>query len=131
MASATDEAGIQFRILNSSKGPAVRATRAQADRVLYRKAIRTSMGAAVTMPFARLEPWPRALDGLRATGFTVAALTPRQPSLALDDFKPPAGSRVALLVGTEGDGLTVLQLGVLATLTHGATIVGALFVAPR
>lgn len=40
MAVATDEAGIQFRILNSSKGPAVRATRAQADRVLYRQAIR-------------------------------------------------------------------------------------------
>ena len=40
MAGATDEAGIQFRILNSSKGPAVRATRAQADRVLYRQAIR-------------------------------------------------------------------------------------------
>ena len=40
MAIATDEAGIQFRTLNGSKGPAVRATRAQADRVLYRKAIR-------------------------------------------------------------------------------------------
>ncbi|WP_299451157.1 tRNA uridine-5-carboxymethylaminomethyl(34) synthesis enzyme MnmG [uncultured Pigmentiphaga sp.] len=40
MALATDEAGIQFRILNASKGPAVRATRAQADRVLYRQAIR-------------------------------------------------------------------------------------------
>lgn len=40
MGLATDEAGIQFRILNSSKGPAVRATRAQADRVLYRQAIR-------------------------------------------------------------------------------------------
>jgi tRNA uridine 5-carboxymethylaminomethyl modification enzyme len=40
MAVATDEAGIQFRILNASKGPAVRATRAQADRVLYRQAIR-------------------------------------------------------------------------------------------
>jgi NAD/FAD-utilizing enzyme apparently involved in cell division len=40
MAIATDEAGIQFRILNSSKGPAVQATRAQADRVLYRQAIR-------------------------------------------------------------------------------------------
>src|SRR5512147_2934789 len=40
MALATDEAGIQFRILNSSKGPAVRATRAQADRVLYKQAIR-------------------------------------------------------------------------------------------
>lgn len=41
MAYATDQAGIQFRILNRSKGPAVRATRAQADRSLYRKAIRT------------------------------------------------------------------------------------------
>ncbi len=40
MAIATDEAGIQFRILNSSKGPAVRATRAQADRILYKAAIR-------------------------------------------------------------------------------------------
>src|SRR3982750_3850690 len=40
MAIATDEAGIQFRTLNASKGPAVRATRAQADRVLYRHAVR-------------------------------------------------------------------------------------------
>lgn len=43
MASATDEAGIQFRILNSSKGPAVRATRAQADRLLYKQAIRSRL----------------------------------------------------------------------------------------
>jgi tRNA uridine 5-carboxymethylaminomethyl modification enzyme len=43
MALATDEAGIQYRILNSSKGPAVRATRAQADRVLYKAAIRRTM----------------------------------------------------------------------------------------
>ena len=40
MARATDRAGIQFRVLNASKGPAVRATRAQADRVLYKSAIR-------------------------------------------------------------------------------------------
>lgn len=45
MAEAIDEAGIQFRILNSSKGPAVRATRAQADRVLYRQAIRKHLEA--------------------------------------------------------------------------------------
>jgi tRNA uridine 5-carboxymethylaminomethyl modification enzyme len=43
MAAATDEAGIQFRILNSSKGPAVRATRAQADRILYKNAIRSRL----------------------------------------------------------------------------------------
>ncbi|MEB7598772.1 tRNA uridine-5-carboxymethylaminomethyl(34) synthesis enzyme MnmG [Raoultella terrigena] len=43
MAKAIDHAGIQFRILNGSKGPAVRATRAQADRVLYRQAVRTAL----------------------------------------------------------------------------------------
>src|SRR3984885_5621856 len=43
MALAADKAGIQFRILNASKGPAVRATRAQADRVLYRQAIRQQL----------------------------------------------------------------------------------------
>ncbi len=43
MARVTDRAGIQFRILNASKGPAVRATRAQADRVLYRQAVRTAL----------------------------------------------------------------------------------------
>src|SRR5471032_3270535 len=43
MALATDESGIQFRILNSSKGPAVRATRAQADRLLYKQAIRSRL----------------------------------------------------------------------------------------
>ena len=43
MALATDEAGIQFRILNSSKGPAVRATRAQADRILYKQASRSRL----------------------------------------------------------------------------------------
>ncbi|MGL5952505.1 tRNA uridine-5-carboxymethylaminomethyl(34) synthesis enzyme MnmG [Providencia rustigianii] len=43
MATATDKAGIQFRTLNASKGPAVRATRAQADRVLYRQAVRTAL----------------------------------------------------------------------------------------
>lgn len=43
MARATDRAGIQFRVLNARKGPAVRATRAQADRVLYRNAIRTML----------------------------------------------------------------------------------------
>ena len=46
MAVATDQAGIQFRVLNGRKGPAVRATRAQADRVLYRNAIRRIVESA-------------------------------------------------------------------------------------
>ena len=52
MARAADQAGIQFRILNASKGPAVRATRAQADRVLYRQAIRTSLKIKPILPFS-------------------------------------------------------------------------------
>ena len=69
MAAATDEAGIQFRILNSSKGPAVRATRAQADRVLYKAAIRR-----------RLENQPnlwlfqQAVDDLIVAGDRVAGV---------------------------------------------------------
>ena len=59
MARAADQAGIQFRILNASKGPAVRATRAQADRVLYRKAIR---GILEDQP--NLAIVPQAVDDL-------------------------------------------------------------------
>lgn len=59
MAAATDEAGIQFRTLNSRKGPAVRATRAQADRVLYRQAIR---GRLENTP--RLRIFQQAVDDL-------------------------------------------------------------------
>lgn len=74
---------------------------------LYRKAIRTSMGAVLRVPFARMEQWPHAVTELRNDGFTIVALSPRQPSLALDAFaKKRTGMRIALLVGTEGDGLT-------------------------
>src|SRR5258705_11192287 len=62
MALATDEAGIQFRILNGSKGPAVRATRAQADRVLYRQAIRRRLETQ-----ANLQLFQQAVDDLEIT----------------------------------------------------------------
>src|SRR5512134_3699342 len=67
MALATDEAGIQFRTLNSSKGPAVRATRAQADRVLYRQAIR---GRLERQP--NLTLFQQAVDDLILEGDRVA-----------------------------------------------------------
>jgi len=67
MAAATDEAGIQFRILNGSKGPAVRATRAQADRVLYRRAIRCRLE---NQP--NLSLFQQAVDDLMLEGDRVA-----------------------------------------------------------
>lgn len=63
MASATDEAGIQFRILNSSKGPAVRATRAQVDRVFYRAAIRRRLEN-----HPKLTVFQQAVDDLLVVG---------------------------------------------------------------
>ena len=63
MAAATDEGGIQFRILNSSKGPAVRATRAQADRILYKAAIRRRLEGQ-----ANLWLFQQAVDDLLIEG---------------------------------------------------------------
>ncbi|HJU22318.1 MAG TPA: tRNA uridine-5-carboxymethylaminomethyl(34) synthesis enzyme MnmG [Casimicrobiaceae bacterium] len=68
MALATDEAGIQFRTLNASKGPAVRATRAQADRVLYRRAIRRRLESAPNLTLFQQPVDDLVLDGDRACG---------------------------------------------------------------
>jgi len=71
---------------------------------LYRKAIRTSMGATLSVPFARAPQWPGAIADLRADGFTVVALTPDMTATPLEDVRPTG--RLALLVGSEGEGLT-------------------------
>jgi tRNA uridine 5-carboxymethylaminomethyl modification enzyme len=68
MALATDEAGIQFRTLNSSKGPAVRATRAQADRVLYRGAIRRRLEGQSNLTIFQQAVDDILLEGDRAVG---------------------------------------------------------------
>ena len=68
MAAATDEAGIQFRILNSSKGPAVRATRAQADRMLYRHAIRWRLENQPNLLIFQQAVDDLILDGDRVVG---------------------------------------------------------------
>ena len=68
MALATDEAGIQFRTLNSSKGPAVRATRAQADRVLYRGAIRKRLENQPNLTLFQQAVDDIILEGERAAG---------------------------------------------------------------
>jgi tRNA uridine 5-carboxymethylaminomethyl modification enzyme len=68
MAIATDEAGIQFRTLNASKGPAVRATRAQADRLLYKKAIRTRLENQLNLTLFQQAVDDIILEGDRAAG---------------------------------------------------------------
>ena len=68
MAAATDEAGIQFRILNSSKGHAVRATRAQADRILYRKAIRARLENQDNLLIFQQSVDDLTIEGERVTG---------------------------------------------------------------
>ena len=68
MAAATDEAGIQFRILNSSKGPAVRATRAQADRALYKQAIRGRLENQPNLWLFQQAVDDLLLDGERVSG---------------------------------------------------------------
>ncbi|MDP1569661.1 MAG: RNA methyltransferase [Vicinamibacterales bacterium] len=76
---------------------------------LYRKAIRTSMGGALEVPFVDAGAWPDALDRLAAAGVRVIALTPGAGVPALDEL-PAAHGPLALLVGAEGEGLTAAAL---------------------
>ena len=74
---------------------------------LYRKAVRTSMGAVLRLPFARADEWPAALRALREHGVTLAALTPAGAA-TVDELAAtlPRQARVAVMVGGEGPGLT-------------------------
>ena len=94
MAIATDEAGIQFRTLNASKGPAVRATRAQADRVLYRQAIRRRLEGQ-----ANLWIFQQAVDDLVLEGDRIAgAVTAIGLRFAADAMVLTAGTFLGGLV---------------------------------
>ncbi len=88
MARATDRGGIQFRVLNSSKGPAVRATRAQADRVLYKAAVRSILENQ-----ENLEIFQQPVDDLIVQGETVAGVVTQ---MGLRFFAP----NVVLTTGT-------------------------------
>lgn len=98
MAVATDEAGIQFRILNASKGPAVRATRAQADRQLYKRAIRQRLENQPNLTL-----FQQAADDLMVTGDQVQGVVTQLGVC----FKAPA---VVLTAGTFLNGLVHVGL---------------------
>lgn len=75
---------------------------------LYRKAIRTSIGATLDVPFAEAGPWPEVGNALRARGFLVLALTPADDAypISMVAAEHRHRQRIALLAGAEGDGLT-------------------------
>ncbi|MBM4358001.1 MAG: RNA methyltransferase [Deltaproteobacteria bacterium] len=72
---------------------------------LYRKAIRVSVGGCLVLPYARCDAARNLFPTLRAAGFAIAALTPNEPAVDLDDYRRVRPPRVALLLGSEGPGL--------------------------
>ncbi|WP_295694143.1 RNA methyltransferase [Lapillicoccus sp.] len=72
---------------------------------LYRRSIRVSMGTVFQVPWTRIDPWPAGMDVLRAHGFTVAALALTDDAVSLEKLAAVPPDRLALVLGTEGDGL--------------------------
>ena len=101
-----DNIGAVFRSAAAFGGEPVLLDPTSTDP-LYRKAIRTSMGAALAVPFARLAPWPAALRELAATGVALVGMTTSARAGTLSEIAGQvAGRRVALLLGHEGEGLS-------------------------
>src|SRR3954469_5561536 len=105
-----DNVGGVFRNAAAFGADAVLLDGASCDP-LYRKAIRTSMAATLRVPFARLadraSEWPSALGGLKARGFTLVGMTPGAWARDLEEFASSRHpSRLALLLGSEGQGLS-------------------------
>ncbi len=78
---------------------------------LYRRAIRVSMGTVFQVPWTRIAPWPGGLASLRESGFVTAALALSPEAISLDDLAADPPERLALVLGTEGDGLSPRAVG--------------------
>jgi tRNA G18 (ribose-2'-O)-methylase SpoU len=99
-----DNIGGLFRVALALDAEGVLLDPASADP-LYRKAVRTSMGAVLQVPFARVEPWPAGLDEVRSHA-QVVALTPDATAIALDDYETEPDRQAILMLGSEGHGLS-------------------------
>ena len=73
---------------------------------LYRRSVRVSMGTVFQVPWTRIDPWPGGVEVLRDLGFTVAALALADDAITLDELATDPPDRLALVLGTEGDGLS-------------------------
>ncbi len=97
--------GALFRSAAALSVDAVLVTPRCADP-LYRRSVRVSMGTVFQVPWTRIDPWPAGVDRLREMGFTTAALALESDSLTLDVLAATPPERLALVLGTEGDGLS-------------------------
>ena len=77
---------------------------------LYRRSVRVSMGTVMQVPWTRAGAWDDLVSDLRTEGFEIAALALSADAIALDDFARRAPERLALVLGTEGDGLSQVAL---------------------
>ncbi|MFV0462935.1 MAG: TrmH family RNA methyltransferase [Nostocoides sp.] len=73
---------------------------------LYRRSIRVSMGTVFQVPWTRIEPWPEGIGALRDLGFVTAALALAESALSLEELAAHPPARLAVVLGTEGDGLS-------------------------
>ncbi|MFA7324240.1 MAG: RNA methyltransferase [Candidatus Nanopelagicales bacterium] len=73
---------------------------------LYRRSVRVSMGAVFQIPWTRLPQWPSDLGELKARGFTIAAMALTAEAVTLEEFSRGAPERLAIVLGSEGDGLS-------------------------
>ena len=97
--------GAIFRSVAGLGADAVLITPRCADP-LYRRSVRVSMGTVLQVPWTRLPEWPQASAMLHAAGFTIIALALADDAMTLDEFARDAPERVALVLGSEGDGLS-------------------------
>ena len=97
--------GAIFRSVAGLGADAVLVTPRCADP-LYRRSVRVSMGTVLQVPWTRLPDWPEGAEILAAAGFHVAALALAPDAVSLDEFAASAPEKVAILLGSEGDGLS-------------------------
>ncbi|HSP59429.1 MAG TPA: RNA methyltransferase [Ornithinimicrobium sp.] len=97
--------GAAFRSAAALGVDAVLVTPRCADP-LYRRSVRVSMGTVFQVPWTRVEPWPGGVATLQEAGFTVAALALADTAVTLDQLAADPPERLALVLGTEGDGLS-------------------------
>jgi tRNA G18 (ribose-2'-O)-methylase SpoU len=97
--------GAIFRAVAGLGADAVLITPRCADPY-YRRSVRVSMGTVLQIPWTRVDEWPKGAEQLHAAGFVIAALALDEGAVDLAEFAKHPPDRIALLLGTEGDGLS-------------------------